>query len=174
MIKKFFAPVVVLLLLMQASALHAQSSKMTPIELNNVYSDITDSLFAGGSEWGTVLNAAMKSGEYQKLKPIRLKLQDFIERKQKEVKASPIINGSEKLKEAMIRFLDFEMNMAATSFAPFEKLPASTSSTEVNALIEKITIKAKDETSILSEVQKAQEEYALKNAFTIEKAADPK
>ncbi|MCW3128120.1 MAG: hypothetical protein JWO03_3778 [Bacteroidetes bacterium] len=172
MSRKFIPSAVMILLMFTTTIGYAQSktaaSSMTAIELNNSYSSVSDTLYQMGTQWGTVLNEVMTSGEYAKLKPVRAEMEQFIARKQKEIKASPIIGGSEKFKEAMLSFLNFESNMTTKAFMPFEKLTAASKTDEVNAMIANVTTLSKGETDVLAEVQKTQSAYATKNGFAIE------
>jgi len=69
----------------------------------------------------------------------------------------------------MIEFLSFEIKMIKESFSPFEKFNETTPTDEVNKAINKLQTLSGDEDTFLKKVLAAQEAYASKNGFTIEK-----
>jgi hypothetical protein len=138
------------------------------LELNNYLADITDSLFLGGREWGSAMVKAKETGNYSTLAVSRRKLENFIERKRIDVVKMQDINGSEKLRLAMLDLLFIEGKMIKEAFLSFEKFNSQTSDADIDKAIAYLQEKATDEAVFVNEVRKAQDAYARKNGFTIE------
>lgn len=144
------------------------------LELNDYLVSITDSLYQGGKEWGKALNAVVQSKRFDSLGGPRSKMQDFISRKQEEVKNMKDIGESAGLRKAMLEFLDFEAKMMREAFMPLEKLNASSTKDEIKKAIDDLIAMAANEKTNLEKVNVAQEEYAKKNGFTIEEKENDK
>lgn len=137
------------------------------IDLNDRISSITDSLYALGAEWGQQVGVAFENGEYVSLKPIRIKMEAFIARKQMEVLKMKDIGGSEQLRLAMLGFLFYEADMINENFAPLEKMTGSADSEKVQELIVRIQEASAAETERIQLVIEQQYKYAAKNGFKI-------
>jgi hypothetical protein len=141
----------------------------TPLELNNYFASINDTLYAGGKAWGNKLNSVMENKTFDSLTPLRMKLQSFITAKQQELKTMKDIGGSEKFRLAMLEFLAFEEKMMKEAFAPLEKLNKTSTDEQVKAVLKSLIELAGNEDTELKKVNTAQNEYAEKNGFAIEK-----
>lgn len=137
------------------------------IDLNDRISSITDSLYALGAEWGQQVGVAFEKGEYVSLKPIRIKMEAFIARKQLEVLKMKDIGGSEQLRLAMLGFLFYEADMINENFVPLEKMTGSADSEKVQELIARIQEASAAETERIQLVIQQQHKYAAKNGFRI-------
>jgi hypothetical protein len=140
----------------------------SPLELNDYFVSINDTLYSSGKEWGSKLNEVYASKEFSLLETARVKMETFIERKIAELKKLKDINGSEKFRLAMLDFLNFENKMMKEAFRPFEKLNKASSEEDIKKAIAGLTELAKNEDTELQKVNKAQQDYAVKNGFTIE------
>jgi hypothetical protein len=140
----------------------------TALDLNNYLADITDSLFTGGREWGSAMVKAKETGNFSTLATSRKRLENFIERKRIDVVKMQDINGSEKLRLAMLDLLFIEAKMIKEAFLSFEKFNSQTTDADINKAIAYLQEKATDEAVFVNEVRKAQDAYARKNGFTIE------
>ena len=140
----------------------------TALELNNIMADITDSLFMGGSEWGKAFRDAKKSGRYDLIKPYRVRMENFINRKIEYVLTLKDINNSKPLRLAVIEFLSYEKRLLQEAFIPFESLKPSISKEEVQKLIDNLSTLAAREKDMLAKVSEAQELYGVENGFAIE------
>jgi hypothetical protein len=141
----------------------------TPLELNNYFASINDTLYAGGKAWGNKLNAIMETKAFDSLAPSRTKLQQFITVKLQELKTMKDIGGSEKFRLAMIDFLTFEDKMMKEAFAPLEKLSKTSTDEQIKTALNSLITLAGSEDAELKKVNVAQNEYAAKNGFTVEK-----
>ena len=160
----------VLLLTFFAASLSAFAQKpTTALELNNYFASINDSLYAGGREWGIKLNTVVFSKGFDSLAPLRMRLDEFIDRKTNELKTMKDIRGSDKFRLAMLDFLAFESKMMKEAFAPIEKLNKTSTQDQIKTAINNLMELAAQEDSHLVKVNEAQNEYASKNGFTIEK-----
>jgi hypothetical protein len=144
----------------------------TPLELNNYLASITDSLFQGGREWGKALNAVVKTKRFDSLAGPRIKMEEFIARKQAEIKDLKDMNGSADLKKAMLEFLDFEAKMMSDAFKPLEKFTTSSAQADIKKAIDDLIAMAATEKDQLAKVNTAQEAYAKKNGFVIAQDED--
>ena len=99
----------------------------------------------------------------------RKKLLSFIKRKQVEVLTMRDLGGSEMLRLAMLDFLFFEERMITEVFLPLEKLNSKSNTAEIDAAVKNLTEMAKQEDKYIKKVNQAQEVYAAKNGFTIDK-----
>lgn len=157
------------LLLLGTGTLSAQKSKITtPLELNNYYADVTDSLYKMGAAWGDLFNKSYNAKDFSPLIQQHKIMIAFVERKQREVMAQKDFAGSENLRLALLDFLSYEKRLMTEGFVPFEKLKADATEEQIKACITRLEDLAKSESAELSKVQEAQMEFADKNGFTIE------
>jgi len=111
---------------------------------------------------------AKETKNFSTLAAPRRKLENFIARKRVDVVTMSDINGSEKLRLAMLDFLFVEAKMIKEAFYLFEKFNSQTTDADIDKAIAFLQEKSEDEGAILDEVRKAQKAYAAKNGFTIE------
>jgi len=158
------------LLCMSFAGFSQSKIKMTPLEYNDYLSSITDSLYSKGTKWGTKFSEIRKGDQdFSKLRPIRKDMATFIILKKEEVrKMAPIGKGGEKLKQAMINFMDYESDMLETAFMPLENLTASSTDKEIDDAINKLVSESDKEGDVLKMVRAAQMSFAENNGFTIE------
>lgn len=153
---------------------HAQTNKMAPVDFNDELVKVTENLYELGRAWGTQFSA-INSGDkdFSQLAPARRKLTDYISAELKAVKEMKNIGvGADKLKKAMLDFLVFEEEMIFQGFIPMEKLRKDTPKDEITKATQKLTELAGRENEVLENVNKAQEEYAAANGFTIAAPAE--
>jgi len=139
----------------------------TAIQFSDKLADITDSLYAKGSAWGSAFNVARKTGNYTTLKPIREGMQEFIDKNILLVQKMKDVNNSKEMRMAMIDLLKIERQLT-DSFQPFEAFNASTPAEKVKTELDALTSKAKEEASYMEKVKTAQAKYAAENNFEIE------
>lgn len=158
------------LLCLSLSGYGQSKLKMTPLEYNDYLSYITDSLYNKGMRWGTQLSEIRTGNkDYSRLKPFRKDITEYIILKKEEVrKTAPVGKKGESMKQAMITFMDFELDMIESAFMPLESLSASTSDKDVDMNINNLVEKADKENSYLSRVHAAQSEFADANGFKLE------
>ena len=165
---KSFLRFIVLVAFLSASSLTGAQKISTAIQLNDHLASITDSLFIGGKEWGTALSKANETGTFSSIAANRTRLERYIEKKRIEVVTMKDINGSEKLRLAMLDFLSFEAKMIRQAFQPFEKFTSSTPTEDIQKAIASLQNISTEEKAYLDEVRAAQIEYGKRNGFTIE------
>lgn len=153
-----------------SNASFAQKQKLTPIAYNDKLAALTDSLYNMGVEWGTAFqNIAASDKDYSKLAVYRKKIATFTTRKIEEVRREPTAGkGAEELKAAMLNFLTFEKSMVDNAFTPLEKLNGTSSQTEIDEAIQKLTAESEKETEALKRVNTAQENFGKQNGFSLE------
>lgn len=164
---KSFLRFVVLSAFLSAGSLAGAQKITTALQLNDYLAGITDSLFTGGKEWGTAFAKANENGSYVSIASHRTRLERFIEKKRIEVVTLKDINGSEKLRLAMLDFLSFEARMIRQTFIPFEKFTGNTPAEDIEKAIVALQTRSAEEETYLDEVRAAQIEYGKKNGFTV-------
>ena len=143
-------------------------NKKKAYDFNQKLVEISDTLNKKGTRIGTEVALAVNTRDFSKVDIINKELLDFIEIKTAELKKTPNTAGSEKLKVAMLDFLAFEKDMISSYFIPMGKMNAQTPDTIIQAAVERMVDKSKDESSFLARVQQAQKEYARNNGFVVE------
>ena len=146
-------------------------NKKKAYDFNQKLVEISDTLNKKGTRIGTEVALAVNTRDFSKVDIINKELLDFIEIKTAELKKTPNTAGSEKLKVAMLDFLAFEKNMISSYFVPLGKMHAQTPDTTIQAAVERMVDKSRDESSHLTRVQQAQKEYAKNNGFTVQEKA---
>ena len=143
-------------------------NKKKAYDFNQKLVEISDTLNKKGTRIGTEVALAVNSRDFSKVDIINKELLDFIEIKTAELKKTPNTAGSEKLKAAMLDFLAFEKEMISSHFLPLGKMNAQTPDTTIQAAVDRMVDKSRDESSYLARVQQAQKEYAKNNGFVVE------
>ena len=75
--------------------------------------------------------------------------------------------NSKPFRMAMVDFLDFEKEMVTKAFVPFEKLTNKNSEQDFQATLGNLNAVALEEGDFLKKLHAAQDEYAAKNGFYI-------
>jgi hypothetical protein len=146
---------------------HAQA-KLTPLQLNDKLTEITDSLYVGGQNWGRQFNIAHKSKTYSSLRPQREYMSRFINSSIARVNAMQDVNNSKPLRMAMVGFLRYELRMVTEAFLPLEKLTAESTDQEFNTAFDNLKTLSATEGDELRKVSSAQDTYAKENGFRIQ------
>jgi hypothetical protein len=141
----------------------------TAIEVNDYFVSVTDSLYAGGQQWGRQFNEAYQTKDFSSLIPVRKKMEKFIDNKLALLGKMKDSFGSENLRLATMDFLAFEKKLIVEAFIPLEKLNKNSTNEEIQKAMKNLTETAARETAEIVRVNNAQEEFAKKNGFTIEK-----
>ena len=157
-----------LLAFMLAMTVVKAQNNQAAIQMNDKMALVTDSLYSGGQRWGNEFNKCFTSGNYSTLKPLCDQLLIYIDTKKVEVEKMKDVNNSKPLRMALIELLVFEKRMIAEGFRPFEVFDASTSKEKVQAALDNLKEKSKDEDVYVQKVATAQKTYAGENGFKIE------
>lgn len=139
------------------------------IELNDYFVSITDSLFRGGQEWGNQMSKAVETKNFSSVTPVRKKMELFIDKKLASLDKMKDQFGSEKLRFATMDFLMYEKRLVQEGFIPLERLNKNTTDEDLKKAFASLSAAAEKETAEIQKVHKAQEEFAEKNGFAIEK-----
>ena len=99
----------------------------------------------------------------------RKKLEQFIGVKYDELRTMRDVFECTKFRLAMLDFLAFEEKMIKEAFLPFEKLNSSSSQDEIKKAINSLVTLSEQENSYLAKVHTAQNEFATKNGFILNK-----
>lgn len=161
--KKFILPVLASLLVMVG----CKDSKKQAIEFNNKLSAISDSLYSRGKVVGGEINKAITSRDFSTVGVAGKNLENFVTEKISAVKAMDNVAGSENLKAAMLDFLEYEIKLSRDAFGPFGKLTAESTQDDIQAVINNLVDKSKDESAYMQKLKTAQQEYAKKNKFEV-------
>ena len=162
--RKCFPLFLVILLVSQG----CKPNKKKAYDFNQKLVEISDTLNKKGTRIGTEVALAVNTRDFSRVDIINRELLDFINIKTVELKKTPNTAGSEKLKAAMLDFLAFEKDMINSYFLPLGKMNAQTPDTAIQAAVDRMVGKSKDESSYLARVQKAQKEYARNNGFVVQ------
>ena len=152
------------------STLFATAQKpQNPLELNNYFASITDSLYRYGVSWGSQFQKARQSQNFLSLTAHRIKMEEYINNKFQELVVMKDISGSEKLRAAVIDFLAYERRIIKQGFVPFEKFTKTTSEEDIQKAINALVAASADESAVLKAITDEQVAYGKKNGFEIEK-----
>ena len=162
--RKLLIPLFVLLAFTQS----CNTNKKKAFEFNQKLATISLDLNTKGKEFGKELQAATVSRDFSKVKTSIGDLQKFVDDKISELQKTDNVAGSEKLKESMLGFLEYEKVMIRDGFGPFAEMNENTSDEDIQAAIKDMTEKTKDENDYLEKVRDEQKKYADKNKFKIE------
>ncbi len=155
-----------LLLVMLLSGIWSIKAQ-TPLQFNDDLVVISDSLYSKGQQWGVTFNNARKDGNFTILKQQTLYLLAYIDAQTLYVQDKKDVKNSKPLRTAMLDFLDFEKQMVSEGFKPFESFNASTPPEKVQAALDNLVEKSKDEDAFLKKLGAAQEAYGTENGFKI-------
>lgn len=162
--KKIFFPFFIVLLLFQSCG----SAKKKAFDFNQKLAGISKTLNSKGVAFGTELRSAINTNDFSALDSMATALNKYISDQIIVVKNTENVSGSEKLKNAMLDFLNFEYKLVTEAFVPFGKLNTNSTEDEKQAAINTMVEKTKDESSYLLKIQAEQKDYATKNGFKLE------
>lgn len=152
---------VFLLIITSASCVFDKKEKCR--ELDNEIATINDSLLWYGSQWGDELEVAVNTLDFTQLPPIRIRMQDYIERKISTVQDMDNVGGSEELLEAELKFLKVEKKIVQQKLSAFEQFDETVSMDELSTAYASIQVSAVEEDELLREIHRLREEYEVKN-----------
>ena len=162
--RKLFLPLLVLVAITQGCQ---KSEKKKAFEFNQKLAAISLNLNTKGQGLGTDLKAAFTSHDFSKVRTTIDSLGKFVDQKIEELKATENVAGSEKLKESMLDFLNFEKTMINKGFEPFANMDENTSEAEIQDAIKNMSRETENENDYLAKVRDEQKKYADKNGFKI-------
>ena len=148
--------------------LGCNSDKKKAYEFNQKLVAISEALRVKGTQIADALSIAANTKNFSRVDSANKDLLNYIDTKTAELKVMENVAGSEKLKLAMMDFMDFERDLVSSSFLPFGKMNESTPGEEIQFAVEQMMNKVKEEDKYLQRVQDAQKEYAAKNGFKVE------
>lgn len=135
------------------------------IQLDNTVAAINDSLLRYGAEWGEELQVAINTLDFTGLQPVRIKMQEYIDRKIAYVKEMDNIGGSEQLLSKELEFLEVEKGIVANKLSFFERFSDSASMDQLSTAYADMQLSAVKEQDLLKEIHVLREQYAEKNGF---------
>ena len=150
------------------SSASSQTAITTPLELNDYFVSISDSLYIKGYQWSVKLGSVAKNGSFDSLVPLRLKIETYIYNKRTEVKNMKDIKNSTPLRQAFLDLLDYEAMLVHQAFVPFERFNAKTKEEELKAAFDNLVKIANMEEEHMKKIRKIQVQYGTENGFTIE------
>lgn len=133
------------------------------IKLSNDLAAANDSLAYYGKMWNEELKIAVNTSNFSNLKPIRIKLEDYINRKSIEVSSMHDIGGSERMRQCELDILGFEKNVVQNKFIVFEGFTDGSSDEQITNAYRELLQMTGQEESKMANFQKLQDEYADKN-----------
>lgn len=138
------------------------------LKLNNTIVAINDSLFDKGKVWGEEFKISYNTGSFSALYPLRLDMQQFVERNVDMVKSMRDVGGSEELRKAEIDFLQFEQE-AIKTMSGFESFNETTDSLLIEQSVSALLLVSKTEQEKIDALKDLQYKYAKANDFELTK-----
>ena len=142
-------------------------TRQEALQLNNTIVAVNDSIYFRGREFGNLVNESYKSKDFSRLKSFRIDFEKILDSSNKSMFGLKDVGGSEQLKTCEIELLKIEQHMIEQDFVPFEQLTPASTGNEISSLFDNIQKDAKRERSQMQQFKKLQEEYALKNGFSL-------
>lgn len=133
------------------------------IKLDTKIGMINDSLLKYGAEWGDELKISINTLDFSGLQPIRLQMQEFVDKKIVDVQGLKNVGGSEKLLETELEFLQVEKEIVAGKLSVFEEFTDSAAMDNISAAYAAMQLSALKERDLLEKLHKLRDEYAEKN-----------
>jgi hypothetical protein len=152
------------LLVLGGLGAYAQS---TPVEVNDKMVDITDKVFEYGENWGKAFQVGMDKMDWSNLKPIRVKMEHYVNSAIAEVEGMPDVKGSKALRDVVVEFLNYENKVIHEGFMPFENFDGDIDDASLKNAIDKMVALGNVETDMLEKVMDVQEAYAKANGFKV-------
>lgn len=142
-------------------------AQTTALEMNDKMVDITDKVFAFGDEWGKAFQRGMDKMDWSNLKPVRVKMQQYVNNAIQEVEHMQDVKGSKALRDAVVAFLNYENKVIKEGFMPFENFDGNEDDETVKKAIDKMVALGNGEMDELEKVMEVQEAYATANGFKV-------
>jgi hypothetical protein len=170
MLRYIYACLVMAFLITAVPAAAQKGEQFTdPVDLNDRMVSVTVNLEKLGAEWAEKLTELSKSSlNFEELKPIRIRITEYVDREIIAIGAVKDLKGSYELRTATINFLKHEKEMIMKGFVPLEKLNSKSTEAEMNKITAVLDEEAKKEEGYLNSLRIAQAEYAKRNGFAIE------
>jgi hypothetical protein len=168
-----FRPYLFVLAIAIAAVACSGKKSLTPLQINEKFVHINDTLRSYGNEFAQKLRAAMTTKDFSEVSDNRPKIEGFIKDKQKELREMDDVKGSGDFRKAMLNFLDYQMKMCNSMFEGADKLKANPSEEEINAFVTNLMAMSKEENQRLEEVRTTQQAFAKKNNITIVNFSPP-
>lgn len=148
-------------------------AQTTAVEMNDKMVDITDKVYAFGEDWGSAFQRGMDKMDWSNLKPVRVKMQQYVNGAIQEVESMQDVKGSKALRDAVIAFLNYENRVIKEGFMPFENFDGNEDDVTVKKAIDKMVALGNEEMDQLEKVIEVQEAYAKANGFKVETEEAP-
>ena len=163
MMKKII-PLITLALL---TLLTACSNQKQAIELNDKLAAITREMEAQGLKLQPVMQQAASDGDFTRLAAPLQEVNTVIDNKIKEASALKDIAGSEAYTKSVRDLLNIEKKIVNQAFVPISKMNRNTPQDQLQAAFTNMQEIIREEQGAISNIKKAQEEFAKKNGFKI-------
>ena len=135
------------------------------MKLDREIAQINDSLLIHGKNWGDELKIAVNTLEFSGLQPVRVKMQEYIDRNMQSVRDMEHVGGSEELLKKELEFLEAERDIVTSRLVLFERFTDSVSMDELSTAYTIMQAGAVKEEELLEDLFRLREEYAEKNNF---------
>lgn len=157
--------IVALAAIMAPSCTSPKAKKAT--EWNNKLAEISK---MNQDRWKDVIeaiNSSQTTKDYSKVGNLGKDLVTFLDEKINEVTKMENTEGSEKMKDAMIEFLQYEKRTAQDGLSPYQNMNQDTAPEEAQTTYENLSNMAREEATYLSKLQAAQREFASKHGLKV-------
>lgn len=135
------------------------------IQLDNKIGMTNDSLLRYGAAWGSELDIAISTLDFTGLSPIRVEMEEYIDRKVIEIKELKNVGGSETLLKTELDFLKVEKSIVSDELTAFEQFNASSQMDDIVKAYADMQVSAAKERELLQKIHKLRDQFAEKNDF---------
>ncbi len=124
-----------------------------------------DSLLQYGNHWGEELEISVNTLDFSGLRPIRLEMLAFIDRKLVEVKEMENVGKADELLKTELEFLAIEREIVTEKLAVFERFTDSVKMDQLSAAYAGMQRSAIKEQDMLEKLHKLRDDYAERNGI---------
>lgn len=159
----------IVLLLVCPRAAFAQSAEEYIEQIKNS----TDSLYLMAATWVHAYQDAVESDKgFGSLAPARRDFQGYVDKQIRIYKKPVDVEGTERIREALLALYEFEKKYIVKGFEPFEGLSATAADDDIFACRNRLTQEGKPERDLLATVNKERKDFAKKNGIDLNPPPD--
>jgi hypothetical protein len=159
-VTKIFIPFLALILLQ-----NCKSDKGTAYDFSHFIESTYKSFYSRNEQLAAFLRSAMKTMDFEKFTTEEANLEKYIDKQIVKVTNRENVSGSEKLKAAMIEYLNFEKEILGFCSVSFGIMNETTTADEKQAALDNLRQLTRKETQYRINLYRAQQDFAAKNGF---------
>lgn len=168
MLRRLYPVVVVFIVLVLGSpVLHAQTTFKSAVEMNNYLLVPNDSMYQKGQAMGRAITEAIRTKDFTGFAASKKAVGDYAATTIQKLKKQKDQFGSKELREAIIGFLEYEINFLATGMPLLDKLNSKSTDQEIREAINELVLAGKEEEKQLNGIRRVHQRFAEKNGITV-------